>query len=152
VRDCDICVQFVEDTAIINFGDAHEFYGEDGRGADRYIERLRKKQSEDPECIVHVWLNNQIVGQVNLGRFTEPSLGYLNLLYVVPEWRGRGVATAIEAYASKWFHQRGFGSARLSVSISNLRALRFYLKHEWRDIGAREDRPAVHNMEKLLGV
>ncbi|MBH8555831.1 hypothetical protein I8751_26485 [Nostocaceae cyanobacterium CENA357] len=39
-------------------------------------------------------------------------------------------------------------SARLSVSPTNLVAMRFYLKQGWVDLGQREDAPEVHDLEK----
>ena len=54
----------------------------------------------------------------------------------------------MEQYATAWFKRHGFASARLSMMPSNIRAVRFYLRNGWRDLGPREDKPKLHNMGK----
>jgi ribosomal protein S18 acetylase RimI-like enzyme len=72
------------------------------------------------------------------------------VFYVAPAWRGKGVADEIEEFVAAWFIARGFRSARLSVSPTNVRAVRFYLRRGWCDLGSRDDKPALHNMEKTF--
>ncbi len=40
--------------------------------------------------------------------------------------------------------------SRLSVSPTNLQAIRFYEKMGWKDLGPRLDHPEVHWMERVL--
>ncbi len=147
-RHAALCIQFAEDTEICRFGSAMQLHGEDGDWAERYVQRMRDKLSADPESCLHVWRGGEIVGQMNLGRFVDPSVGYINVFYVAPACRGEGVADGMEQYATDWFKRRGFASARLSVTPSNVRAVHFYLRSGWRDLGPREDKPELHNMEK----
>lgn len=147
-RHADLCIAFAEDLDRCSFGSAEQFHGEDGKGVDRYIQRLRAKLAADPEGCLHVWLDGAVVGQVNLGCFIDPSIGYIGVFYVIPEWRGKGIADAMEQYAMAWFQRHGFASARLSMTPSNVRAVRFYLRNGWRDLGPREDKPELNNMEK----
>lgn len=44
----------------------------------------------------------------------------------------------------------GLKKARLSVSPTNERAIKFYEKMKWVDLGPREDHPEVHFMEKVI--
>ncbi len=111
---------------------------------------MRDKLSVDPGCCLHVWCGDEIVGQINLGRFIDPSVGYISVFYVAPVWRGSGVADAMEEFAAVWFKGRHFRSARLSVSPTNVRAVRFYIRRGWRDLGPRADKPELHNMEKVF--
>lgn len=145
-----VCIQFAEDMQVYNFGSAAQFHGSDGKGAERYIERLRAQLSADPESGLHVWQDSEIVGQLILGRFIDLSIGYISVFYVIPAERGRQVANVMEAYAADWFRKRGFASARLSVAPTNVRAMRFYRRHGWEDLGARADKPELHNMEKVF--
>lgn len=145
-----LCVAFAEDLDVCSFGSAEQFHGEDGQGAERYIQRLRAKLADDPEGCLHVWLGGVVVGQLNLGRFVDPSVGYIGVFYVVPQWRGKGVADGMEQHATDVFKRRGFASARLSMTPSNMRAVRFYLRNGWQDLGPREDKPELHNMEKTF--
>lgn len=109
-----------------------------------------KRLIDEPQSYLHVWKNEQIVGQLHLGKFVEPDVGYINLLCVIPEWRGSGIASLIEDYASASLQKQGFKSARLSVTAQNNRAIRFYLKKRWKDLGPRADRPFVQNMDKVF--
>ena len=43
---------------------------------------------------------------------------------------------------------RGVGSMQLSVSPTNARALAYYRKHGWRDLGLRPGRDNVHLWER----
>ena len=149
-RCAPLCITFAVDTDACSFGSAEQFHGEDGTGAERYIQRLRAKLAADTESCLHVWRGGTVVGQLNLGQFIDPSVGYVSVFYVTPAWRGKGVADAMEQYATDWFKRRGFASARLSVTPSNVRAVRFYLRSGWRDLGPREDKPELHNMEKTF--
>lgn len=63
----EVCVHFREDSFMVSFGDAQRFYEADGKGAERYIEWLKAKISKDPNSAVHCWVDNQIVGQIELG-------------------------------------------------------------------------------------
>ncbi|MGE4132784.1 MAG: GNAT family N-acetyltransferase [Bdellovibrionales bacterium] len=74
----------------------------------------------------------------------------MNLYYLVPELRGQGFSNHLEEFAVSHLKSRGFTRARLSVSPSNVRAVRFYEKNGWRDMGPRPDHPEVRLMEKSL--
>lgn len=148
-QHASLCLKFIADTHLCSFGTMAGFDEEEGKGPERFIERIAVKLSQDPESCLHVWKGNTIVGQLNFGTFVDPSIGYISHFYVTPEWRGTGVAAEMEDYASRHFRRRGFRSARLSVIASNTRAMRFYQKQGWRDLGPREDRPLAHNMEKV---
>lgn len=124
------------------------FDDEGGQGPEHFTQRIATKLSQDPESCLHVWKDDIVVGQLNFGTFIAPTVGYISHFYVTPEWRGTGVAGEMEAYAVQHLRRRGFRSARLSVIATNTRAMRFYLKHGWRDLGPREDRPIAHNMGK----
>jgi ribosomal protein S18 acetylase RimI-like enzyme len=53
----------------------------------------------------------------------------------------------MDKYARENLKSRGVTQARLSVSPSNLRAIAFYKKTGWRDIGPYPGRPGIHLME-----
>ena len=153
-RHGDVFLTFVRDTHFCSFGTMDGFLDDNGQGEERFAERVRARLAEEPKSCLHVWKNGQIVGQLHLGRFIDPSIGYINLLYVAPEWRGAGIASLIEEYASAYFQSHGFRSARLSVAAHNLRAIRFYTKQGWKNLGPRQDQPdrlATHTMEKFFG-
>jgi len=147
----DLCVLFREDSFVASFGDAIKFYEEDQKGAQRYLEWLRNKLEKDPASAVHVWEGSTIIGQMELGVFKdEPNIGNVNLYYLVPEKRGIGLSRYLDEYAVQHLKGLGLKKARLSVSPTNIRAIRFYEKYGWQDIGPRPGRPEVHFMEKSL--
>jgi very-short-patch-repair endonuclease len=46
---------------------------------------------------------------------------------------------------------RRLGYRVLRVEAEQVRAMKYYIKHDWRDLGPRPDRPYVHGMEFDLG-
>lgn len=94
-------------------------------------------------------LGDAIVGQVELGRSKhEAGVGYVYLFYLDQAVRGQGLAQQLDQYAADFFRQIGCRKARLSASPTNERAMRFYQKQGWADVGQREDMPEVHYLEK----
>ena len=146
-----LAVQFSEDAFVCSFGSAERFWAEAGRDGRRWIERLAEKLQQDPRNAVNAWLGDSLVGQVVLGSSeTQPSSGHVNLYYLVPRWRGRGLAQQLDAYAVAVLREQGYRLATLNVSPTNLRALRFYLRCGWNELGSRPDAPFVHAMARVL--
>jgi ribosomal protein S18 acetylase RimI-like enzyme len=129
------CVAFRRDSYRQSFGDAERF--DAGAGAAGYLEWLRGRIAAFPRGHVHVWQGSEIIGQLELRSLTEPPppFVYVNLFYLVPAARGSGAGDALHTYAREFAQSAAVQRALLSVSPSNLRALRYYQKHGWRDIG-----------------
>jgi ribosomal protein S18 acetylase RimI-like enzyme len=143
----DLCVQFRADSFVCSFGSVDRFYKEDGSGANSYLQWLRQRIIEIPNSCV--WQGERIIGQMEMSRWTHnPNIGYVNLFYLVPAFRGWGFGQQLDRYAVNFFNQLGCQSARLSVNPKNLVAVKFYLKRGWVDLGQREDAPDVHYFEK----
>jgi ribosomal protein S18 acetylase RimI-like enzyme len=146
-----ICISFCEDSFVVSFGEAKRFHEEDGKGSDRYLEWLKAKIIKDPESVVHVWEDNKIVGQIEMGRMKEdPSFGYVSRYYLIPEKRGQGFGALLDQHAMGYFKKLGLSKVRLSVSPSNAVAISFYKKMGWVDMGPRPGHPHVHLMEKKI--
>jgi GNAT superfamily N-acetyltransferase len=144
-RNLEEAIRFREDSFACSFGSDYPFQ------AEEYVTWLKDRVSRDPEFAVHVWLGDQLVGQMEIGQFkTDPTAGYINLYYLIPEMRGRGLSASLDEYAMQRFRIRGYKRALLSVSPTNGRALRYYQRQGWRDLGARPEAPEVHLMEKLV--
>jgi ribosomal protein S18 acetylase RimI-like enzyme len=152
-RHQDLCVRFRADSFVCSFGSNARFYEEDGNGAERYLQWLKQRIAEIPNSCVHVWQAEQIVGQLEMRRWQrDSSVGYVNLFYLIPEFRGQGLGRQLDRYAANFFRQLGCRSARLSVSPTNPAAIEFYLKQGWKDLGRREDTFEVHYFEKTYEV
>lgn len=107
---------------------------------------------EIPGSCVHVWKGSAIIGQMEMGRFKgDPTIGYVNLYYLAPEYRNQGLGSFLDKYVVTFLASLGFRKARLNVSPTNRQAVSFYVKHNWKDLGPRPDHPEVHWMEKEFG-
>ena len=149
-RHTEVFLNFLRDTHLCSFGSMEGFADENGSGEERFTQRVRTRLAEEPESCLHVWRSGEIIGQLHLGRFVDPAIGYINMFYVSPGWRGTGVAAAMEDYACASLQAQGFQSAYLSVAAQNHRAIRFYEKQGWTDLGPRQDKPGTHNMRKTF--
>jgi ribosomal protein S18 acetylase RimI-like enzyme len=151
LSDGETCVRFSEDAHIASFGNADRFHEKDGKGAERYLAWLKKERERDPFSCVHVWLDSKIIGQMTLGRLkADPGMGYVSLYYLIPEHRGSGLSRYLDEFACTYLKSLGFTLARLSVHPENVRALAYYRKHGWRDLGPRPDHPELNWMEKEI--
>lgn len=150
-RDLDITVRLVEATYIASFGSADRFHEADGKGIEKYITKVTKKCHDLPGSCVHLWDGDTIVGQAEMQPWkNDPSLGYVNTYYLIPEYRGNGFGKQIDEYVVEYLRSQGFTDARLSVSITNEVAQRFYLRQGWVNLGVREDIPGLYLMGRSL--
>jgi GNAT superfamily N-acetyltransferase len=148
----EICIRFREDSFIISFGNADKFHEVTGDGAAKYLESLKERSSRNPDAILHVWHESEIVGQIELGDSFrgDTTCGYVNLFYLIPSYRGRGLGGLLEEHALKFFKTHGFKKVVLTVSPKNSHGMAFYKKRGWENIGGRIDNPGVVYMEKKL--
>jgi GNAT superfamily N-acetyltransferase len=147
----DLCIRFRADSFVCSFGSVEQFYQADGNGAERYLKWLKQRIAEIPNSCVHLWEGERIIGQIEMGRWKQDAnVGYINLFYLIPEFRGQGLGQHLDQSAAHFFKHLGCQSARLSVSPANRGAMCFYLKHGWVDLGQREDAPEVHYLEKTF--
>jgi ribosomal protein S18 acetylase RimI-like enzyme len=141
-RDAQTAIAFRRDSYLCSFGTDEAFVVED------YLTFLRERIARQPLGHVHVWSEQQIVGQLEMiVRATTPPLGYVNLFYLAAEWRGLGLGSALHQYVVEFMRSAGVALAQLSVSPTNARALAYYRKYSWRDLGPRPDDASVRAME-----
>jgi len=146
-----LAVLFSEDAFVCSFGTADRFWAEAGRDGRKWIARLGEKLATDARMAVNAWLDGAIVGQLVLGSSdTQANAGHVNLYYLIPEYRGRGLAQQLDTYAVAVLRDQGYRRATLNVSPTNTVALRFYLRCGWRRLGPRVDAPYVDTMERSL--
>lgn len=143
----DICVKFRIDSFVASFGSPEKFYTEGG--VEGYLKWLQAKLDKDPRTVVHAWLDGEIVGQMEMGlRRDDPSKGHVNLFYLRADKRGCGLSKYLDQYAADYFKSIGIKSAMLGVSPTNSRALTYYKKMNWVDLGPHPQHPEIHQMEK----
>ena len=147
----DLCVQFRRDAMACSFEDgATRFEQESGVDGTKYLDWLSRQMAAFPEGCVHLFEGDDVVGQLELNLRGQQTLGYVNLFYLVPEARGRGLGEALNDYVIQVFQQLGVVKAQLSVSPTNARAIAFYKNHGWQSLGPRPDQPDVILMELSL--
>jgi ribosomal protein S18 acetylase RimI-like enzyme len=146
----DLCVSFRRDAFICSFKDGkNAFEVENGENGEQYLAWLRDRIVEFPQGCVHAYLQNEIVGQLEM-RLRNPDLGYINLFYVVPKHRGGSIGSELQSYAELTMAARGIRTLQLTVSTLNKRAIRFYEKHGWRGIRHRDSEKKHLLMELQL--
>ena len=139
-RHRDACIKHRRDSYVVSFADGHErFEAENGPDGHGYIEWLESRINDLPEGCVHAWLNDVIVGQIE-SRVRDDHTGYVNLFYLIPSARGRGLGRELHAYAISLFSSLDIAVARLTVSVENERAMGYYRHLGWRDMGFRPGR------------
>ena len=154
----DIAIKFRSDSFVQSFGSDEEFWGKDRQGGENYINRLKRKNSNKFR-IFHVWKENEIIGQIELDLFQDDETwGYISLYYLKENYRGKGYAKDLDDFSIKYLKSLGVNKAKLSVSPTNKRAIKFYEKNGWVDKGLRtfENQKnhtllnTVHFMEKFF--
>jgi ribosomal protein S18 acetylase RimI-like enzyme len=142
-RDADTAVEFRRDSYVCSFGSDDAF-----GGRETYLQWLTDRIARHPDGHVHVWNGDTIIGQMEMHlRPERPDQGYINLFYLVSPERGHGFGNALHAYAMDFMRRHGVSTVHLSVSPTNTRALAYYRKHGWKDLGLRPGRDNVNLME-----
>ncbi|MEM7245756.1 MAG: GNAT family N-acetyltransferase [Acidobacteriota bacterium] len=148
-RDAETCIQFRADSFACSFGSDERFYQEAGPGCQHYLDVLRRRNEELPGSCVHAWLDDRIVGQVELRLHPQRAdVGRVLLFYLEPEHRGRGLAAQLDGYAIEILSGAGCSRASLRVSPTNEPAIRFYRRQGWIDRGPDPDHPEVHVFDR----
>lgn len=147
----ELTIMFKMDSFICNFGSIERFGKKNSPQAKQYLERLKNRMFGDPASMVHAWLGDSLVGQIELSADkTNPTIGYVDLYYLIPEMRGVGLSDQLENYAMDYFRDRGYQKARLSVSKANLRAIKFYKRNGWHMVGDNPEDIELTIMEKII--
>ncbi|MDM5073848.1 MULTISPECIES: GNAT family N-acetyltransferase [Aeromonas] len=98
-----------------------------------YKNRIKMRLKTPGFHYYHVWLNDQIVGQLEFcSTWEKMNVGYIYLIYIEPQFRGSGLADELHGFILNKLLEAGCHQAVLSVSNTNKRAVSFYRKHHWR--------------------
>jgi ribosomal protein S18 acetylase RimI-like enzyme len=117
------CYEFRKDSHFCSFGTTEGY----SKSIGNYRERIIERMSTNEWFYFHVWHNKQIVGQIEYKSFSfKPNYGYVPLIYVVPEYRGFGIADKVEEHIQSTLQNVGCTGTMLSVSRKNLRAVNHF--------------------------
>ena len=117
---------------------------DEGFVPELYARSAARHAQEHPGSVVRVLSGDRVVGLVELdpGRDEQSGCGWISLLYMLPEYRGRGWAIQLLGYAFWFYENHDRNTVRLHVSENNARAIAFYRRSGFvqlgRDPGVRE--------------
>lgn len=119
----DLVARFRKDAHIVSYGN------DQGFDKDAYINFALKGAEKFPEGFVLVLLNGKAIGQMELQiKQNGKNFGFINLFYLVPEYRGKGFSHYLNEYATNYFKENDCSYCLLRVERNNHRAIRFYEK------------------------
>ncbi|CAN5440997.1 GNAT family N-acetyltransferase [soil metagenome] len=144
----DDCVRFRRDSFFCSFGTEQGFDATMGEANAEYLARMKEKCLALPAGNQHMHLNGEIVGQLEMRWLADEQVAYVNLFYVVPQWRGSGLGRRLDRRANEVALELGATRLRLSASHANERALGVYRRLGWTLIGPRDDDPRMVRMER----
>lgn len=124
----NLCVDFRRDAFFCSFN-TYDGYEESVKD---YKEKMIRRETEKGWYYFHIWKGNEIIGQLEFRSFSGlPNTGYVHLIYILPSYRGSGIADIAENYIAKHLKSKRCKQAILSVSRNNERAIRHYKRHKW---------------------
>lgn len=150
-RHAALCVRMRADSYACGDGTPDRFYASGGPNGAHYLAKLAERLRASPGTTVHAFLDDQIVGQVELIHdANDPAAGKVNLFYLLPAFRHRGLGAQLDRYALTHFRARGLARAWLRVSPTNAPARAFYRKNGWHDRGPDPGNLPMHIMDKAV--
>ena len=110
---------------------------DEGFVPELYARSAARHAQEHPGSVVRVLSGDRVVGLVELdpGRDEQSGCGWISLLYMLPEYRGRGWAIQLLGYAFWFYENHDRAAVRLHVSENNARAITFYQRSGFVQIG-----------------
>ena len=104
----------------------------DFQGRLGYEALLRKNTLKEGWYYFHIWHKSQLIGQLEFRSFSKtPDTGYVQLIYLIPEYRGLGLGTKLQEFIRIQLRDAGCSKAMLCVSRANETALRHYKRSGW---------------------
>ena len=144
-RHFQMCYAFRKDSYYCSFGTTEGYEASIGDYRARIIERMEA----DERFYYHIWHDDQIIGQLEFKPYSfKPRFGYIHLIYVVPEYRGAGIADQAQAFIESTLSELDCIGAILSVSRENTRALKHYSKWGWNFLKQNPNNPLTDYYER----
>ena len=145
-KDLDRCVEMRRDSYIASFpdSDAWQNYWDE----NAYRQFIRTHAQRFPDGFFHIWLEDQLIGQLEFAYFDGH--GHINLFYLVPGKRGCGYSKAIHDYVLDVMRSKGCRTLTLRVAPTNIRARKYYEKNGWKDEGLDSGYDDVHLYTRFL--
>lgn len=105
-----------------------------------YYKNAASHAAEDPRFVMKVLRGDEFIGLVDIDdrHPEETDSGWISLLYLIPEYRGRRFGVQLLGHAVAVFRERGRKYVRLTVAENNTRAIGFYEYYGFERIGERQ--------------
>ncbi|MDM5360508.1 GNAT family N-acetyltransferase [Peribacillus sp. ACCC06369] len=146
-KDKEIIVKFRKDSFVVSFG------SEDGFGDENtYLQRMKERVRKFPDGQVIIEKDQEPIGQMELQirEYEGTEIGYVNLFYLIPEYRSKGLGKELVRYAENFFRQFNVSEYHLRVSPNNQRAIRLYTNSGMMKISEENEKHPVWRMSKSL--
>ena len=110
-----------------------EVYGKDAAAQREYIERLDRTHN----LFLVATVNEQIVGILALldsllCSSPEPALSVG--VHILPDWRGRGIGSAMLRYAVRWTKEHDYHRLEADIFTTNERSLHLFRKSGFQEV------------------
>ncbi|HEY0839006.1 MAG TPA: GNAT family N-acetyltransferase [Vulgatibacter sp.] len=139
-QDLGLAAGHRRDSFFVSFGHEKSF------DEDKYVLHLAQLLERIPGSAVFALLDGEVVGQIE-AHVRPGGIGYVNLFYLVPKYRGRNLGRQLHEYALDLLRAQRVQWIDLAVSPTNTPALRFYEKLGYRRLGLRPNaEPPVFEM------
>lgn len=137
-----LCLQFRQDAHLVSYDDLRYFDEEEMFNWFQYLTQ------ENPQGFKHVWLKDQIIGQIEFKADIDDvaeneqiyRYSYVNLFYLMPEYRGLGLGQQMHDFVIDQCRQAGSEEAYLRYIPGNKQAKAFYRKNGWLFSGEPDHR------------
>ncbi len=140
-KDLITCLKFRKDTHYCSFQDLRGFSDQAESNGERYNKYLK---SYNPEGLKHIIYNDEIIGQLEFTLLpTNSKIGYINLIYIGQSFRGKGISEKAMVFILEYFLNKSCKEVRLSVSRTNHRAIKYYIKHGFEFLEKNSKDPLV---------
>ncbi|MFJ5625112.1 GNAT family N-acetyltransferase [Peribacillus loiseleuriae] len=148
LKDTETIIKFRRDSYKISFG-GESMFGNN----DDYLKKIGERLLRFPDGLVIVEKDGEPVDQIELQikRYENKDIGYVNLFYLIVEYRGKGYGAKLIGYAEGFFRKYNVNTYQLRVSTTNQRAINFYKKNGFNILRIEEeDTVPRYRMHRLL--
>lgn len=136
-NNLDMCLAFRRDAHILSYGNDSTF------NSDECTDWFNSLKQNNPNGFLHVIANQKIIGQLEFKSAVKKEndlTGYINLIYLHPEYRNKGYGAMLENHMLSTFRSDHCTAAYLRYLPANKAAGYFYKKQGWTTIGAPNER------------
>ena len=114
-----------------------------------YLTSARSHAAKDKNCVMKVMSGDTPAGILELDprRGKDEGCGWVSLLYLRPEFRGKGYGVQLIGCAAAYFTDKGRHAVRLHVAVTNTHAIEFYRHYGFAELGTE---PGVASDQLLM--